>query len=300
MGPVDHIGKSEKILMMELFKKRMHIILRKVGLYHRLKASCLYEFFWLLADKRIVEQKRMEMKFYQNLLTGFKSGDLIIDIGANQGAKTDTFLRMGAKVVAVDPDELNQEILKQKFTKYRLSRKPVTILGKAVSDKKGVETFWIQEPGSAMNTLSRKWVEALRGDDSRFNCDFQYSQSKEIETLTLQDLRSAYGEPVFVKIDVEGYEPHVIGGMRTPVACLSFEVNLPEFREEGKKCVGLLMQLSEHGIFNYTKDLRQGLALTEWVYGKEFHNILDRCEEKSIEVFWKTSKSHCTNNEGRV
>jgi hypothetical protein len=58
------------------------------------------------------------------------------------------------------------EILRQSFLNYRLIRKPVAIIGKAVSDKIGSNVMWIHEPGSAMNTLNPKWVETLKTDEA--------------------------------------------------------------------------------------------------------------------------------------
>jgi len=94
--------------MKQIFKKGLQAILRRVGLYHRLKASCLYELFWLFADRQIVDRRRIETRFYRNLIQGFKPGGTILDIGANQGAKADSFLRLGARVVALEPDEPTQ------------------------------------------------------------------------------------------------------------------------------------------------------------------------------------------------
>jgi hypothetical protein len=76
--------------------------------------------------------------------------------------------------------------------------------------------------------------------------------------------------------------------MRCPVPYVSFEVNLPEFRPEGLKCVALLAQVSADGTFNYAADLKCGLELDMWLGPHEFSKVLDRCPEKSIEVFWKT------------
>lgn len=108
------------------------------------------------------------MEFYRKLLNGFRSGDLIFDIGANHGSKVDFFLRLGARVVAVEPDEFNQGVLKRRFLDWRITPKPVTIVGKAVGDKVASQTMWIDAPGSAKNTLSSKWVETLRAYKERF------------------------------------------------------------------------------------------------------------------------------------
>jgi FkbM family methyltransferase len=277
--------------MKQYGKAKIQALLRQVGLYYRLKGSSLYTFYWLMADRRIVDRNRREQRFYRNLLPVYKPGDLIIDIGANQGAKTGVFLRLGARVVAVDPDAHNQQILNETFLKYRFRRKPLLIVPSAVSDKRGVATFWMQRPGSAMNTLSRKWVDTLRSDRSRFDSEFRFSLNREIDTLTLQDLIAAYGEPAFVKIDVEGHELHVIRGLQRPVACLSFEVNLPEFRTEGKQCINELSRLAADGTFNYAVDCERGLELAEWCSAAEFRDVLERCQDKSIEVFWRTTRN---------
>ena len=50
--------------------------------------------------------------------------------------------------------------------KLRLVRRPVVIVGKALSDKNTTESMWIDGPGSAVNTLSQKWATTLRGKQS--------------------------------------------------------------------------------------------------------------------------------------
>src|SRR5271167_3009199 len=102
--------------------------LGQLGVYERAKASWIYDFYWTLADRRIIDDRRDELNFYRDLLDGFREGDLIFDVGANQGYKTDIFLRLGAKVVAIEPDEVSESILKQKFLKYRLRKRPLVIV----------------------------------------------------------------------------------------------------------------------------------------------------------------------------
>jgi FkbM family methyltransferase len=266
-------------------------LLRGLGFYHRLKVSLRYDLYWKVADRSVVEDVAKEIQFYRGILCGFRPGDLIFDVGANEGYKTSIFLRLGAKVVAVEPDELNGEILEQKFLRYRLNPKPVVIVNRAVSDADGIETIWIDEPGSAKNTLSRKWVETLRAGDKRFGHALEFRQSKEIATTTLEQLMIAHGVPVFIKIDVEGHELNVLRGLRRPVPLLSFEVNLPEFRADGLQCVELLGNLAGAGKFNYTADCRKGLALDGWLGPGEFSQVLSQCHDESIEVLWKTSSA---------
>jgi len=147
-----------------VIKKATQSLLREVGLYHRFKNSVMYDFYWRVANGSIINQRNREVAFYRELLTGCRQGDLIFDIGANHGSKTDVFLRLGARVVAVDPDEVNTAILRQRFLDYRIRKKPLVVVQKAISDNRGTETIWIDAPGSAKNSLSRKWVDALRSN----------------------------------------------------------------------------------------------------------------------------------------
>lgn len=271
-----------------MIKRSVQSLLKRVGLYNRLKASCLYDLYWSVADSRMNKERSREVTFYRDLLQGFQDGDLIFDIGANHGHKSDIFLRVGARIVAVDPDEMNQEALKDKFLRYRWGKKPVIIVGKAVSDKCEVHKLWIDEPGSAKNTLSQKWVETLRRDEVRFGHRLNFAHHKNVESISLEELMVTYGDPFFVKIDVEGHEPHVLRGLKRPVPYLSFEVNLPEFRDEGLECINLLGDLAADGVFNYAINCGKGLALGKWVTGKEFRDIFGFCSEPSLEVFWRT------------
>jgi FkbM family methyltransferase len=266
--------------------------LKHAGLYQRVKASWVYDLYWSFADPTIVKRVRNEIRFYHDFLAGFRPGSLIFDVGANHGTKTDVFLKLGARVVAVEPDQTNQKILKEKFLTYRFGQKPVIIVGKALSEKEAVEIMWIDEPGSAKNTLSQKWVDALKRDDERFGVHHEFSQRTKVETTTLDRLIELHGLPFFIKIDVEGYEPSVLRGLHHAIPYLSFEVNLPEFASEGRECVGILSRLSPDGRFNYVSgEYERGLALQEWLAAGEFVSVLAECTEKSIEVFWKTPLS---------
>jgi FkbM family methyltransferase len=256
------------------------------------RSSFLYDLYWKAADPSLLQKREEEINFFRRTLVGLGKSNLIFDIGANHGYKSDIFLRLGARVVAVDPDPANHEILRQRFRTYRLQEKPITIVGKALSDHKGVETMWVDEPGSAKNTLNVKWVETLREDATRFGSTLQFGKETKVETTTVEQLIATYGRPFYIKIDVEGYEATVLRGLRSPVRYISFEVNLPEFKPEALECIELLENVAAQGDLNYAPDCRRGLALERWLPQKEFISVLNDCQEPCIEVFWRAPVSH--------
>lgn len=257
----------------------------------RLKSSFIRDAYWALLHRERLQSLRRELHFYQSVLAGFQRHDLIFDIGANDGAKTDVFLRLGARIVAVEPDETCCRNLKLRFLRFRTQPRPITIVNKAASDRVGTEAMLIDGPGSAVNTMSPKWAESLKKNRANFaygHWGLEFNQIKSIETTTIDKLIAEHGIPFFVKIDVEGHELSTLQGLHRPVSYLSFEVNLPEFRPEGLECVRVLAELARTGRFNYTSDCAHGLTLKDWVPAEEFSVLLGRCGERSIEIFWKT------------
>ena len=263
-------------------------VLNSVGLLERARASRLYDAYWRVADPAVLDRRAAEVAFYRSVLQGFTPGAVVFDIGANQGAKTDIFLRMGARVVAVEPDPFNQRVLQQKFRSYRLRQLPVSIVPLAVAAEEGSQTLWIDEPGSGKNTLNRKWVDVLQHDSTRFGHSLQFGDQQTVTTTTADRLMTRFGEPFFIKIDVEGAELDVISGLKRPVRYLSFEVNLPEFLNEGCACVTKLYGLTERSRFNYLSGTDSRLAMPEWLPAADFLVILKSCAEPSIEVFCRT------------
>jgi FkbM family methyltransferase len=261
-------------------------------IYQRLRASPAYDMYWRLARPAVLRSRDEEVLFYRRLLQDLEPHGLIFDIGANHGYKVDIFLRLGARVLAVDPDPANVAVLRAKFEHLRLTTLPVTIVPKAISDRAGEIAFWMDQPGSAKNTVSQKWADSLRSDASRFGQALQFARSITVACSTLGELVAAYGAPHFVKIDVEGHELQVISGMNAPVPYLSFEVNLPDFLDEGIQCVWKLQDLCSESKFNYATTLSAGLRLSSWLPAAEFLDVLHRCREASIEIFCRSDALH--------
>jgi FkbM family methyltransferase len=264
---------------------RLKDSLRDTTVYQRLRASRLYDLSWRIFDPRILESRDREIAFYAALLHGMRPGDVVFDIGANIGYKADMFLRLGARVVAVDPDPVNARRLSQQFLDLRVRKRQVTIVEAAVSDRVSTVTLWVDAPGSAKNTLSDKWANLLRHDADRFGSPLDFGGRREVAATTLDALIHQRGRPYFVKIDVEGHELQVLSGLSIPVPVLSFEVNLPEFRSEGIQCVERLATLDVDTEFNFAADLTSGFLYAEWGGAAWAVQALEDCSRPSIEVF---------------
>ena len=62
-----------------------------------------------LNEKLLIPERK---KFYQQFIN---AGDLVFDVGANEGNRVQVFLDLNANIVAVEPQPNCIEILKQKF-----------------------------------------------------------------------------------------------------------------------------------------------------------------------------------------
>ena len=108
----------------------------------------------------------------------------------------------GACVVAVEPDTACQAILRDRFLRYWIRPRRITLVGKAVSDSSGIEQMWIDGPSSAVNTMSRKWADHLKENRESVkhdHCGLEFSRSRSVETTTIEELINLYGVPFFIK-----------------------------------------------------------------------------------------------------
>src|ERR1022692_2988904 len=250
-----------------VLKARIQRILRQIGIYDRLRESFAYDCYRRWRYGRPIRWRHNELLFYRSLLGGRSGGMLVFDVGAHRGQRTDVFLQLGARVIAIEPDASNQRLLARRYRGNRSRGNPVTVVGKAVSDASAAATLWVHAPGSGLNSLSQKWVRELGKDDRRFGSKVEFAGRQQVETTTLETLMNSFGVPCYIKIDVEGHEPSVLRGLKRPVPFLSFEVNLPEFLPEGLECIEILDRLAGDGRFNWSRDCQGALALREWPAG---------------------------------
>lgn len=215
-------------------------------------------------------QQRAMLEFYRAFV---RPGDLCFDVGANLGDRTDIFLRLGARVVAVDPQPLCADRLRQRFK----GNSRVSIVAKALGAAGGEADMQLSS-ADTISSLSSEWIDKVRAS-GRF-AQYQWQGRIKVPMTTLDELIREFGRPAFCKIDVEGYEDQVLRGLSQNLPCLSFEFT-PEYLEPALKSVQHLDRLGR-ARFNYSEAETMRLAMEEWVPADKMRKLLTELPDKSI------------------
>ncbi len=208
------------------------------------------------------DQKMFE--FYSGFVA---AGDLCMDVGANVGNRTKIFLRLGATVVAVEPQERCLRILAKAFGKNPRLR----LVRKALGEVESQAELHVSEVDT-ISSLSENWIDAVK-KSGRFS-ELRWDKKQTVQLTTLDKLLVEHGMPAFIKIDVEGFEYQVIKGLSRPVRVLSLEFT-PEFLEPALKCIDHLQRLGNVRT-NYSLEENMALELDEWVSPAEVIRDLSR------------------------
>ena len=232
-----------------MIKERIKSYLKKRGFYYRIKYSSFFRAYERVFKPASIKQHNREVDFYQSFLPHC---NLIFDIGANDGHKTEAFLSISDRVVCCEPEQGNLEILRARLRK---KMRRVFIEESAVIDKEGTAELYVHHPGSAFNTLSHKWMKLLENDGiERWNESITFSGTTKVTTTTLDQLIKKHGRPDFIKIDVEGSEDLVLKGLSQPIRYLSFETLLPDYLNELRRCLDSIHSLDKQARYNFAAD----------------------------------------------
>jgi len=213
------------------------------------------------------EKESTEQAHFYSQLIG--ENDLCFDIGANVGDKTDTFLKLGAKVVAVEPQESCWRILKHRFKNNN-----VYIETSALAGEKGTKTLFVDR-STTLSTISQDWLATVK-QSGRFP-NHKWAYNLTVPATTLDYLVEKYGRPAFCKIDVEGFEYDVLKGLSEPIKTISLEF-VSERIDASLKCVDYLSSLGKVA-FNYCLDDSASFALPDWVDCHQIKTVLTKMEK---------------------
>ncbi len=154
------------------------------------------------------------LRWYARFL---RPGDLAFDIGAHVGDRTEAFRRLGARVVAVEPQPALARYLRGRFV-----RDPgVTVIEAAIDSSPGRIVLHLNEANPTVSTAS---VDFVRAADGAPGWEGQaWTRRTSVRGTTLAALAIRFGRPDFIKIDVEGFEDAALAGLDHPPPALSVE-----------------------------------------------------------------------------
>ena len=181
-------------------------------------------------------------------------GDLVLDVGAHVGDRIASFRRLGARVVAVEPQPALHRTLRLLFGRDQ----QVTIVPSAVGRAPGTARMLINTANPTISTLSEDFIAASR--DAVGWQGESWPNSVQVPVTTLDALIAAHGMPAFAKLDIEGFEAEALGGLSQPVPALSFEFTTIQ-RAVALACIERCIAL---GYTEFNAALGESQSLGEW------------------------------------
>jgi len=192
-------------------------------------------------------------------------GDLVFDIGAHVGDRVAAFRRLGAKVVAVEP----QPALASTLTMLYGHSSNVVIERAAVGRKAGDVRLMVNTDNPTISTASNAFIRAAQ--DAPGWQDQHWDKSIRVPMTTLDVLIEQHGRPAFIKIDVEGFEEEVLMGLTQPVASLSFEFTTIQ-RDIASACIDRCVAL---GLTQFNAAIGESQELGDWRSSEAIGRWLD-------------------------
>ena len=212
----------------------------------------------LLIYHGIPFRKRRLTQFYRPFI---QPNDLCFDIGSHVGNRLAAWTKLGAHVVALEPQPHLMHFLQYWYG----HRQDIILLQEAAGANPGEATMFVSTTNPTVTSLSQSWINKVRQEDSFARV--KWDQKLEVKVTTLDQLIQDYGLPTICKIDVEGYELQVLQGLSYPIPTISFEY-IPAAIALAQDCV---LQLSEIGNYRYNWSSGESyqMKLTTWLSANE-------------------------------
>jgi FkbM family methyltransferase len=219
-----------------------------------------------------------------------RPGDLCFDIGSHLGNRILAWSRLGACIVAVEPQPMAMKFLNKVYR----NRPNVILIESALGSETGNKTLFLNPRNPTIATLSSDWITKVSHLPSFSN--ERWSTTTTVPVTTLNALITQYGQPSFCKIDVEGFEHEVLKGVDRPLVCLSFEY-IPAAIETALACIS---QLACLGDYRFQRSIGEKLSLSRagWLSGEQMTTWLKSLspEDSSGDIYARLEeRSHVRN-----
>ncbi len=195
-----------------------------------------------------------------------KPGDLAFDIGSHIGDRIGAFRRVGARVVALEPQPLCAAVIRALYG----DDPDVVLVESACGPVAGHLKLHINSSNPTVTTASLDFVKAA---DGAGGWEGQvWDREIEVPVTTLDALIEAHGIPAFVKIDVEGFEADVLAGLSRALPALSFEFTTIQ-RDVALACLDRITALGDYR-FDVALGESQKFDLGRWSTAATLHRYI--------------------------
>jgi FkbM family methyltransferase len=210
---------------------------------------------------------KIDKRLYKEIIP--ESGALCFDVGANIGRISEVLLELGHKVIAFEPQERCVREIKARCGPFKQRlRIEKCVLG----DAPGVADMFVRE-SSSQSSMDSAW------------------EGKPLETIkvkvsTIDIAIQEFGLPQYCKIDVEGWERHVLAGLSQRIPLISFEYHQEEgMMQNAFACLDHLRSICEIRV-NITPREESRLALEEWASAESFRDSFQSRFQDKDEFFY--------------
>lgn len=224
-----------------ILRKRVRAIAARLGVLRPLRAIVL--------KLRGSSSDIREVEFLRRFID---SDSLVFDVGANRGQSSENYIKMGARVVAFEPQQDLHPEIRQLCRNSPLLSISSCGLGSAEETKRFFLTSYDQTA-----SFCEDWGGERIGE-------------KIIQVSTLDHQIAIHGMPTYCKIDVEGWELEVLKGLSNPIPIISFEYH--KSPEELEKARDVLECINKLGIYfcNIKQSKDADFLLSEFVSMNKF------------------------------
>lgn len=213
---------------------------------------------------------KKEIQFHKKILN---KDDLIFDLGANMGEKSNVFSHFTKRIILYEPEEVLYNKLRLRFR----GNDNILIHNLIVLDK-AKETLFYSIPG---NEAYSSIIKNYKKDFIQLNKSKVIKKKKMSTTLNIEIKK--FGLPSYIKIDCEGSEKLILKDLNYKIKIISFEANLPNFLNETLDIIDIF-KTKYNSLFNLRRNNEFNFHYSSNVDSLELKKFL-MTEKDTFEIF---------------